>query len=375
MPFAKRIVEPQWLCRQRRPAPGPAVDASGGSAEPPPPLQPPGRRDLDEVEAPGPEEPARAVPAPPGLPLPPPPLPAPADQAQPPHGEASVAGEESTAGIPEAAPTAGEASSAAAAAVLLMLDLCAVSNAALARVLRQLSDVARHACSLFQELESDIQLTHRRVWALQGKLGGVQRVLSTLDPKQEAVPVSNLDIESKLSVYYRAPWHQQRNIFLPATRPPCVEELHRHARQSLQALRREHRSRSDRREQRAAAPLSIAAPPLPAYPPAHSQRRREVKDRHFLTFNSTRSPSPTECCHMTPWSRKSHPPEDEDTDVMLGQRPKNPIHNIPSTLDKQTNWSKALPLPTPEEKMKQDAQVISSCIIPINVTGIVLAFS
>ncbi|KAJ8776814.1 hypothetical protein J1605_015105 [Eschrichtius robustus] len=53
---------------------------------------------------------------------------------------------------------------------------------------------------------------------------------------------------------------------------------------------------------------------------------------------------------------------------MLGQRPKNPVHNIPSTLDKQTNWSKALPLPTPEEKMKQDAQVISSCIIPINVT-------
>lgn len=72
---------------------------------------------------------------------------------------------------------------------------------------------------------------------------------------------------------------------------------------------------------------------------------------------------------------QSHPPEDEDTDVMLGQRPKNPIHNIPSTLDKQTNWSKALPLPTPEEKMKQDAQVISSCIIPINVTGIVLLFS
>ncbi|XP_074179530.1 actin remodeling regulator NHS isoform X1 [Rhinolophus sinicus] len=366
MPFAKRIVEPQWLCRQRRPPLGPAEDANGGgSAEPPPPQQPPGRQ--DEAVAPGPEDPPRVPPAPPG---PPPPLPASTDQAQQPHGEAPAAGEESTAGIPEAVSAAGEASSAAAAAVLLMLDLCAVSNAALARVLRQLSDVARHACSLFQELESDIQLTHRRVWALQGKLGGVQRVLSTLDPKQEAVPVSNLDIESKLSVYYRAPWHQQRNIFLPATRPPCVEELHRHARQSLQALRRDHRSRSDRREQRAAAPLSVVAPPLPAYPPAHSQRRRELKDRHFLTFNSTRSPSPTECCHMTPWSRKSHPPEDEDTDVMLGQRPKNPVHNIPSTLDKQTNWSKALPLPTPEEKMKQDAQVISSCIIPINVTGV-----
>ncbi|XP_036902181.1 Nance-Horan syndrome protein isoform X4 [Sturnira hondurensis] len=368
MPFAKRIVEPQWLCRQRRPPPGPAEDTNGGTTEPPPPLQPPSQR-AEAVET-GPEDPLRALRAPPAPPGPPPPLPAPTDQAQPQHGEAPAAGEESAAGVPEVVSAAGEASSAAAAAVLLMLDLCAVSNAALARVLRQLSDVARHACSLFQELESDIQLTHHRVWALQGKLGGVQRVLGTLDPKQEAVPVSNLDIESKLSVYYRAPWHQQRNIFLPTTRPPCVEELHRHARQSLQALRREHRSRTDRREQRAAAPLSVVAPPLPAYPPAHSQRRREVKDRHFLTFNSTRSPSPTECCHMTPWSRKSHPPEDEDTDVMLGQRPKNPVHNIPSTLDKQTNWSKALPLPTPEEKMKQDAQVISSCIIPINVTGV-----
>ncbi|XP_035181113.1 Nance-Horan syndrome protein isoform X4 [Oxyura jamaicensis] len=182
--------------------------------------------------------------------------------------------------------------------------------------------------------------------------------------------VSNLDAESKLSVYYRAPWHQQRNIFLPSTRPPCVEELHHHAKQHLRALRREHRSRGDNREQKAPGPISVVAPPFPPFPAVCTQKRQAIKDRHFLPFNSTRSPSPVECCHMTPWSRKSHPPEDEDTDVMLGQRPKNPIHNIPSTLDKQTNWSKALPLPTPEEKMKQDAQVISSCIIPINVTGV-----
>ncbi|NWX90162.1 NHS protein, partial [Nothoprocta pentlandii] len=182
--------------------------------------------------------------------------------------------------------------------------------------------------------------------------------------------VSNLDAESKLSVYYRAPWHQQRNIFLPSTRPPCVEELHHHAKQNLRALRREHRNRGDIREQKVQGSISVVAPPFPPFPAICSQKRQAIKDRHLLPFNSTRLPSPIECCHMTPWSRKSHPPEDEDTDVMLGQRPKNPIHNIPSTLDKQTNWSKALPLPTPEEKMKQDAQVISSCIIPINVTGV-----
>lgn len=240
MPFAKRIVEPQWLCRQRRPAPGPTEDASGGSAEPPPPLQPPGR--LEEAEAPGPEEPPRAPAAPPGLPPPPPPLPEAADQAQPPHGEApAAAGEEIAAGIPEAA-AVGDASSAAAAAVLLMLDLCAVSNAALARVLRQLSDVARHACSLFQELESDIQLTHRRVWALQGKLGGVQRVLGTLDPKQEAVreyravrPLGARPLRRTLApsvvAATPAPWRRARPRQLaPYSRlrnPPCPE-IRRH---------------------------------------------------------------------------------------------------------------------------------------------------
>lgn len=61
----------------------------------------------------------------------------------------------------------------------------------------------------------------------------------------------------------------------------------------------EHRSRSDRREQRAAAPLSIAAPPLPAHPPAHSQRRREVKDRHFLTVSLVASRQPWPCSSET----------------------------------------------------------------------------
>ncbi|XP_068036066.1 actin remodeling regulator NHS isoform X3 [Anomalospiza imberbis] len=314
MPFAKRTVEPQRLCR-RQPAAS-VLEESWGAEPPPLPRDPP------------PEEP----------------------------GTASEGAEAAGGGEKEAA------------AVLMVLDLCSVSNVALSRILRQLSDVARHACTLFQEVEADIQGTHRRVRALHGRIAGLQGAVRGLDPKQEAVPVSNLDAESKLSVYYRAPWHQQRNIFLPSTRPPCVEELHHHAKQHLRALRREHRSRGDNREQKVQGPIAVVAPPFPPFPAISSQKRQAIKDRHLLPFNSTRSPSPIECCHMTPWSRKSHPPEDEDTDVMLGQRPKNPIHNIPSTLDKQTNWSKALPLPTPEEKMKQDAQVISSCIIPINVT-------
>ncbi|XP_048349739.1 Nance-Horan syndrome protein isoform X2 [Sphaerodactylus townsendi] len=302
MPFAKRIVEPQWLCRQQQVAS--VLDENpGGDPAPGSPREEPGEAASE------PEEEAAAAA---GLAV------APADGKE---GEAEE--------------------------TLVMLDLGSVSNVALSRILRQLSDVARHACALFQEIEGEIQVTHRRVRALHSKIGGVQGVLHTLDPKQEAVPVSNLDTESKLSVYYRAPWHQQRSIFLPSTRPACVEELHRHAKQHLRALRKEQRNRD--REQKVLGPVSVVAPPFPSFPAVYSQKIKETKDRPSL---------------------KSHPPEEEDTDVMLGQRPKNPIHNIPSTLDKQTNWSKALPLPTPEEKMKQDAQVISSCIIPINVTGV-----
>ncbi|XP_068124801.1 actin remodeling regulator NHS isoform X2 [Hyperolius riggenbachi] len=232
---------------------------------------------------------------------------------------------------------------------VVTLDLCAINNVAMSRILRQLSDMARHACSIFHEIEGDLQVTARRVRALQGKIGAVQQLVSSLDPKQETVPVSNLDAESKLTVYYKTTLHQQRNIFLPTTRPPCVEELHRHAKQSLRSMRREQRARAENRERRFMS-SGFAAPPLPSYPSAQTLKRRELKERHHVTV-------------------QAHPPQDED-ELILGQRPKNPIPNVPSTLDKQTNWNKDLPLPTPEEKMKHDSQVITSCIIPINVSGV-----
>lgn len=143
MPFAKRIVEPQWLCRQQQGAS--VLDEKPGGEPQPGSLR---------------EEPGET-----------------ADEAE---EEAAAAG-----GLAVVAPEGKESEAAAAAAGLA--DLGSVSNVALSRILRQLSDVARHACALFQELEGDIQATHRRVRALHGKLGGVQGLLHGLDPKQEAV--------------------------------------------------------------------------------------------------------------------------------------------------------------------------------------------
>lgn len=246
---------------------------------------------------------------------------------------------------------------------VLYEDLVSTSNVALSRTLRQLSDLAKHACSMFQELESELSSTSLRVRGLQSRIGQLQQGCSDLDPKQEAVPVSNLDVESKLTAHYRAPWHQQRNVFHPSTRPACVVDLHRQANLDLWALhRRDQQRRRSGSSERTATVSTFPSPPI--------IQRHQHGDAALTTFESTRSSSPTECCRFSPWSRKAAPSDPDADGVALGHRPRFPIPNTPSTLDKQTNWSRALPLPTPEERMKTNSQVITSCVIPINVTGV-----
>lgn len=70
---------------------------------------------------------------------------------------------------------------------LLFEDLSSINNVVLSRTLRQLSDLAKHACSLFEELENEIISTNQRVWVLQNKIGKIQQTASGLDPKQEPV--------------------------------------------------------------------------------------------------------------------------------------------------------------------------------------------
>ncbi|XP_009304395.1 actin remodeling regulator NHS isoform X6 [Danio rerio] len=272
---------------------------------------------------------------------------------------------------------------------LLFEDLCSITNVALSRTLRQLSDLSKHACSLFQELENEIVSTNQRVWALQNKIGKIQQTASALDPKMEAVrfrsisiAVSNLDIESKLTSHYQAPWHQQHNLFHTCTRPACLEELHRHAKLNLRALHRDQqqRQRSTSRE-RSRVTISISvAPPMPTFPSTHKLRRREQRGRHSRMERSVRESDvqtiqrkerPAKDSEFKPVLRKAGTNTETDGELqVMSHRPKCPVPNAPTTLDKQTNWSKALPLPTPEERIKNDSQVISSCIIPINVSGV-----
>ncbi|XP_077374815.1 actin remodeling regulator NHS isoform X4 [Festucalex cinctus] len=295
---------------------------------------------------------------------------------------------------------------------LLFEDLCAITNVVLSRTLRQLSDLARHACSLFQELENDIVSTNQRVWGLQNKIGQIQQNASALDPKKEAVPVSNLDIESKLSVHYQAPWHQQHNVFHPCTRPPCLEELHKNAQLSLRALHRDEKlNEQPTSRERNRVTISISTvPPLPTFPSPHSIRRqqrsrlaraqereerereldyqprkeRAVRETEIQTVQRKERPGreadiqtiqkkfecfyslhPIEGCIFIPWNRKATSTgEGDDDELLTGHQTKTSAPDVPATQDKE-NVSHS-----DQKTTSDDSRAVSSCIIPINVTGV-----
>lgn len=59
----------------------------------------------------------------------------------------------------------------------------------------------------------------------------------------------------------------------------------------------------------------------------------------------------------------------EEERLISTRRPKTPTSSDFSDLNTQTNWTKSLPLPTPEEKMRQQAQTVQADVVPINITG------
>ncbi|XP_029904467.1 Nance-Horan syndrome protein [Myripristis murdjan] len=208
--------------------------------------------------------------------------------------------------------------------------------------------------------------------------------------------VSNLDVESKLSVHYQAPWHQQHNVFHPCTRPPCVEELHRHAQLSLRALHRDEqqRQRSTSRERNRVTISISVAPPMPTFPSPHTIRRqqrsrlaraqeraerereldyqprkeRTMRETEIQTMQRKERPG-READIQTIQRKATSTGEGEGGEVLGGHRAKAPAPNAPSTTDKQTNWSKER-VPASDQRATADSHAISSCIIPINVTGV-----
>ncbi|XP_077076006.1 NHS-like protein 1 isoform X7 [Siphateles boraxobius] len=163
---------------------------------------------------------------------------------------------------------------------------------------------------------------------------------------QHYTAVSNLDEEKKWTVHYTAPWHQQENVFLPGSRPACVEDLHRQAKVNLKtALRECDKLRKDgfRSSQYYSQGPTFSSS-------SNSQHEDEDIEGDDADKKSTASSGEEEIdsCQM----RAQSPAQEEGVEV-----------------DGQISWSKAPPLPTPEEKMRQQAKAVLTDIVPIDVTA------
>ncbi|XP_063007524.1 NHS-like protein 1 isoform X8 [Melospiza melodia melodia] len=158
--------------------------------------------------------------------------------------------------------------------------------------------------------------------------------------------VSNLDEESRWTVHYTAPWHQQENVFLPSSRPPCVEDLHRQAKLNLKSVLREcDKLRRD----------GYRSSQYYSQGPTFSSSSSAISGSYQDDYEEIEQKCPVS------------PPEEEK--LITIKRPKSPATNDLSDINTQTNWTKSLPLPTPEEKMRQQAQAVQTDVVPINVTG------
>ncbi|XP_030642474.1 NHS-like protein 1 [Chanos chanos] len=200
----------------------------------------------------------------------------------------------------------------------------------------------------------------------------LQRRLSNtfVAPQQDWRAVSSLDEESKWTVHYTAPWHQQENVFLPGSRPPCVEDLHRQAKVNLKTVLREcDKLRKDgfRSSQYYSQGPAFSTNNVSSSSLLDNEETEKKKQSSILDCLSRCCVSLS--CHLKPWRRKSSDSFSEDERLVYSLRPQTPLLDSGSDINTQTNWSKSLPLPTPEEKMRQQAQTVATDIIPINITG------
>ncbi|XP_005158878.2 NHS-like protein 1 isoform X4 [Danio rerio] len=158
--------------------------------------------------------------------------------------------------------------------------------------------------------------------------------------------VSSLDEESKWSVHYTAPWHHQENVFLPGSRPACVEDLHRQAKVNLKTVLRE------------------------------CDKLRKDGFRSSQYYSQSPAFSATSLCesvHLdeekTEKKKKASDSPNEEDKLVYSMPPQTPLLEHGSDMDIQRSWTSCLPLPTPEEKMRLQAQSVATDIIPINITG------
>ncbi|XP_056422642.1 NHS-like protein 1 isoform X4 [Hyla sarda] len=255
-----------------------------------------------------------------------------------------------------------------AGSALVFTSVQEVSVHSLLRIIQQLSDLSRHAEDIFTDIQEQAVTLGERSAHLQRRLASLHQTVSHLDHRKVPVPVSNLDDESKWTVHYTASWHQQENVFLPSSRPECVDDLHKQAKVNLKTVLRE--CDKLRRDGYRSSQYYSQGPTFSSPSDMVCTSYQDDEDEHSRKPNVLGcicQSCHSVCCCLVPWNIKFSVSSSEKERLLTGKRPKTPVPNDFS--DTHTNWTKSLPLPTPEEKMRQEAQAIPTDVVPINITA------
>ncbi|KAG9331572.1 hypothetical protein JZ751_018825 [Albula glossodonta] len=164
-----------------------------------------------------------------------------------------------------------------------------------------------------------------------------------MDPYQDMTAVSSLEEESRWTAHYAAPWRQEESVFLPGSQPAYVENLHSQAKVNLKTVLRE----------------------------CDKLRKDGFRSSQYCPQGSTHLTS-----NLSDSNTQDHK-EDKKSTASSSEHSLN-SHWGGDTVegcfeeDVQTVWSQTLPqvlpLPTPEERMRQQALTVPAQIVPIDIT-------
>ncbi|NWS75274.1 NHSL1 protein, partial [Crotophaga sulcirostris] len=196
-------------------------------------------------------------------------------------------------------------------------DVCSLAALSL---LRQLAELCGHSLALLGDIEGHVLALGHRAGRLHRRTARLQALL-----RGRPLPAtSNLDLESKKATHAKLSWQQPVNVFLAAGRPPGMEQLHQEAQLNLQSMLQGSGGQG---------PAAVGDIPFPPQPPS-----RQATE------------------------------EDITSTTALGTRPPDASLSLPTSPDKQQAWTRALPLPTVEEKQWHQSCSIQTNIVPINVS-------
>ncbi|CAH1798449.1 unnamed protein product [Owenia fusiformis] len=221
-------------------------------------------------------------------------------------------------------------------------DLGAVTNNTLSGTILQLSSLLDQADGLFSELGKECRQVYDRAENLKTRIHDVGQKVSALDFRTVKIPENSLDDENKLREFYAAKHGYDTNLFTSETRSLAIQEMYDDSGVSPVKI---ISSCNQFRHDGYTGSRIFSRTPVVAEEPFRCPEIDFIPKRPFLYCSYDREPSKV---------------------LTIERRPHSA--DFLDEIDKCANTDN-IPLPTPEEQIREMSKSQPSNLVPIDVTG------